>query len=90
MFHNWLQGVDLKLKYKIWVGSVSLCWVIWFCRSNVVFNNARVYTPLQVVFRGTYQIKCWTLLQKEKDINQLKWVCHVLETAMIHIFSNNG
>jgi hypothetical protein len=24
MFHNWLQGVDLKLKNKIWVGAVFL------------------------------------------------------------------
>jgi hypothetical protein len=52
MLYNWLRGVDLKLKYKIWVGTVSMCWAIWICRNDVVFNNARASTPLHVVFRG--------------------------------------
>jgi hypothetical protein len=51
MFHNWLQGVDLNRKYKIWVGPVSLCWAIWLCNNDVIFNNSRASNPLQFVFR---------------------------------------
>jgi hypothetical protein len=56
----------------------------------MVFDNAQVFTPLQVTFRGTHWITIWTLLQKEEDIPQVKWGCGVLETIMMEIFSNNG
>ena len=90
LFDNWLEGVDLKLKYKIWVGACALCWAIWLCRNDVVFNNTRVSTPMQVVFRRTHWIRFWAQLQKEDDRPQMKWGCRVLETTMMHIFSSNG
>jgi hypothetical protein len=38
LFGNWLKGVDPKLKYKIWARTCTICWAIWLCRNDVVFN----------------------------------------------------
>jgi len=90
LFGNWLEGVDLKLKYMISVGACALCWTIWLCRNDVVSDNALVSTPMQVVFRGTHWIRFWAQMQKEEDRLQMKWGCRVLEITMMRIFSSNG
>lgn len=54
VFDVWLKEVDEKLKYKIFVETCTLLWVIWLCRNDVVFNNTKAVTPMQVIFSGTY------------------------------------
>jgi hypothetical protein len=46
LFNGWMQGVDKKLKYKILVGTCTLCWAIWISRNDVVFDNIRVFNPM--------------------------------------------
>jgi hypothetical protein len=62
MFTGWLNGINKNLLYKILVGASALCWAIWLSRNDVVFNNTRVVTPMQVIFQGTHWICCWALL----------------------------
>jgi hypothetical protein len=50
MFNGWLNGIKKKLMYKIMVGASALCWAIWLSRNEMVFNNTRVVTPMQVIF----------------------------------------
>jgi hypothetical protein len=50
--------------YKILVGESALCCAIWLSRNDMIFNNTRVVSLMQVIFRGTYWICFWTLLQK--------------------------
>jgi hypothetical protein len=57
VFDGWLQGVDMQLKNKIWFGACTICWTIWLCRNDVIFNNALVLTPMQVIFIGTYWMR---------------------------------
>jgi hypothetical protein len=47
-----MEGVEGNLRNKIWFGTCAICWAIWLCRNGVIFNNAQVTTPLQLVFRG--------------------------------------
>jgi hypothetical protein len=56
-FDGWLQGVDMQLKNKILFGAYTICWTIWLCRIDVIFNNALVLTPMEVIFRGTYWMR---------------------------------
>ena len=67
MFNGWLIGLNKKLMYKILVGASAVCWAIWLSRNDMVFNNSRAVTPLQVIFRGTHRIRIWALLQKENE-----------------------
>ena len=62
MFNGWLNGINKELMYKILVGASAICWTIWLNRNDMVFNNFRAVTPLQIIFRGTYWIRFWALL----------------------------
>jgi hypothetical protein len=39
MFDNWLNGVDKNDKARIRIGVSALCWSIWNCRNDIVFNR---------------------------------------------------
>jgi hypothetical protein len=39
MFTGWMQGVEKKLRYKILVGSCTLCWALWLSQNDVVFDK---------------------------------------------------
>jgi hypothetical protein len=58
LFNGWMQGVDKKLKYKILVGTCTLCWAIWISRNDVVFDKVRVFNPMQVIFQGRTGFHC--------------------------------
>ena len=90
MFNGWLIGLNKKLMYKILVGASAVCWAIWLSRNNMVFNNSRVATSLQVIFRGTHWIRFWALLQKENERPQVTLGCRVLETTAMEFFASNG
>jgi hypothetical protein len=49
MFVGWLNGINKRLMYKIMVGASALCWAIWLSRNDMVFNNTRVVTSMQVI-----------------------------------------
>lgn len=51
---SWLNGVNPRLKYRVFVGIAALCWAVWLSRNDVVFNGSNAYSFLQVIFRGTY------------------------------------
>ena len=89
LFTDWLQGCAVKEKHLIWCGVSALCWAIWLCRNNVVFDNILIPSFLQVIFRGTFWARFWTLLLKEEDRPMMKMACRVVETIAMEIFSNN-
>jgi hypothetical protein len=62
MFTGWMQGVEKELRYKILVGSCTLCWAMWLSRNDVVFDKVRVFDPMPVIFRGMYWIRLLTSL----------------------------
>jgi hypothetical protein len=37
MFNGWVQEVNKKLKYKILVGTFTLCWAMWISQNDVFF-----------------------------------------------------
>ena len=90
MFTNWLQRIAIKEKRIIWSGVSVQCWAIWLCRNNVVLYNHPIPSFLQVIFRGTYWVRFWTLLLKEEDRPVMKTACRVVETIAMEVFSNNG
>jgi hypothetical protein len=78
LFNDWLHGVQRKIKYQALVGASAICWAIWLSRNDEVFNRTRLFSSLQVVFRGTHCIRFWALLQKEEDRPHINWGCCVL------------
>jgi hypothetical protein len=90
MFTGWLNGISKKLMYKIMVGASTLCCAIWLSRNDMVFNNTRAVTLMQVIFGGTHWIHFLALLQKEDERPHIIQGCRVLETTSMEIFACNG
>jgi hypothetical protein len=62
MFGNWLNGVDKKNKARIRIGISAICWSIWNCRNNIIFNRANGSIFLQVIRLATHWIQLWSHL----------------------------
>jgi len=62
MFDSWLSNQSKNIRNLIWVGVAAVCWAIWRCRNDIIFNNIKVGSILQVIFRGTYWLRFWAQL----------------------------
>lgn len=67
MFGTWLSNQNKKIKGLIWVGVAALCWAIWRCRNDVIFNKSKTNSSMQVIFRGAYWLRSWAQLQREEQ-----------------------
>ena len=90
MFTYWLNGLRKQHKYQTLVGACAILWAIWLTRNDITFNCARVSSSLQVLFRGTYWIRFWALLQKEEERPLVLEGCRTLECSAMEIFASNG
>ena len=50
IFGNWLSGIPKKLKSQLLVGVISLCWSMWLCRNEVIFDEKISTNPLKIIF----------------------------------------
>jgi hypothetical protein len=39
MFWDWLQGFNSVLKPMLLLGATVLCWALWICRNDLVFEK---------------------------------------------------
>jgi len=89
-FTDWLFGMNRRLIPEILVGAAAFCWVIWLTRNDLVFDKILAPSYLQVIFRGIYWIRFWSLLQKEEDHQIIMMGCRKIETAALEMFARNG
>ena len=66
MFGSWLSNQNNKSRNLIWVGLAALCWAIWRTRNDIIFDRIKYNSILQVIFKGTYWLHFWALLQREE------------------------
>ena len=52
------------------VGAAALCWAIWRCRNDIIFNKTKYSSFIQAIFRGTYWLRLWVHLQ-HKDMTKV-------------------
>ena len=68
MFGNWLNGIDKMTKARIRIGVSAICWSIWKCRNDIVFNRKTNVHVLQVINMAVYWIQLWaTLLSSDQQ-----------------------
>jgi hypothetical protein len=65
-------------------------WSIWLCRNDVAFNFKPIPSILQVLFRGTYWLRLWRLLQKQEAHQEILVVCQSLEMVAMEILAKHG
>jgi hypothetical protein len=69
MLGSWLSNFDLKEKKYI-IGVAALCWAIWRCHNDLIFENCKYTSFIQATFRGTYWLRFWALLQRDDEIKE--------------------
>ena len=50
------RSIGHKIRDLIWVGVAAVCWAIWRCRNDIIFNKCKVNSILQVI-RGMYWLR---------------------------------
>jgi hypothetical protein len=54
MFENWLHILDDNMKKITMAGVAALCWAIWRCRNDIIFNKIKYSSFMQTIFNGIY------------------------------------
>jgi hypothetical protein len=78
------------MKSLILVDASAICWGIWLTWNNMIFDKTVALSYLQVIFRGTYWTRTWSLLQKEEDRQIIMMGCRNLETTAMEVFARHG
>lgn len=87
IFGYWLAIYSSKLKSQILIGIAALCWAMWLCINDAIFNRATSHSFFQVIFRAMYWIRQWSLLCKEEESITLKEGCNLLEALVLEVFN---
>lgn len=86
MFGNWLNGVDKDDKARIRIGISALCWSIWNCRNDMVFNKIDSTNFLQVIHTMVHWIQLWHFLLPEDQRECMVSRCNRLRMVAQDIF----
>ena len=90
MFGSWLFGIKGGHKNLLYMGVSVLCWAFWLCRNDIVFDNVKKQTGLQILFRATHLVRTWAILHKEEDRDAISAACRALESTAMEIFARHG
>ena len=90
MMGSWLNGYPAKLKKQMLIGVCAICWALWLCRNEVVFQKRYPNSFLQVIFRGTYWARLWSQLSEEETMKALMNLCQRLEGVVLEFFNRGG
>jgi hypothetical protein len=72
------------------IGLAVICWALWINRNDLVFQKSQIKSILQVIFRGMFWIRSWSVLSKQDGRAILKDGCRALEAAALEIFHKFG
>ena len=90
MFGNWLNGVDRISKARIRIGVSALCWSIWRCRNDIMFNRNKTSNLLQVIHMVAHWIQLWAYLLPPDQRDIMATGCNRLLMVAQDIFSRVG
>ena len=90
MFGNWLNGVDRQSKAIIRIGVSALCWSIWRCRNDIIFNKRKFFHFLQVIHMMVHWVQLWALLSPRELQDVMVTGCTRLQTVAQDILCRAG
>ena len=68
------------------MGVAAVCWAIWRCRNDLIFNKIKVNSVLQVIFRGIYWFRFWAQLQREEHAkNTFSSLSRLIEIVALNL-----
>jgi hypothetical protein len=90
LFSPWLRSFSNKQRNQVLIGVAAFCLALWLCRNEIVFQRSKCMSILQVMFRGAFWIRSWSILYKEEEMNILKEGCRWPETMSLEFFNKGG
>jgi hypothetical protein len=62
MLENSLHILDNNMKKITMTEVTPLCWVIWRCQNDIIFNKIKYFLFMQATFREIYYLRVWAQL----------------------------
>jgi hypothetical protein len=90
LFGPWLRSFSSKQRNIVLIGLAVICWALWVSRNDLVFQKSQYMSILQVIFRGAFWIRSWSVLSKQEGRTILKDDCRALEVAAVELFHKFG
>jgi hypothetical protein len=90
MFGSWLDGVEKHDKAIVRIGVSALCWSIWKCRNDIIFNKRKNFHFLQVIYSMLHWIQLWALLSPMAQRDVMDTGCRRLRMAVRDILCQAG
>ena len=90
MLENRLSNFDNNERRVVLVGAAALCWAIWRCRNDIIFNKIKYLSFIQAIFRGTYWLRLWAQLQRKDMIKVLFRRASLALEAVVLQIANHG
>jgi hypothetical protein len=84
MFGTW--GLDKDVKSLVLAGAAAICWAIWRCRNDIVFDQKVVPSSSQVIYLDIHWLCIWTVLQKPGTRDTVLATCQRLEQVLQECF----
>jgi hypothetical protein len=86
MFRNWLHFLDDKMKKITMAGVAALCWAIWRCRNDIIFNNTKYSSFMQATFMKNYWLCFWVWLQHGSTTKDfIRWMSSYIEAIALQM-----
>jgi hypothetical protein len=57
----WLRCFSDKKRNLVLIGLAVLCWALQISRNDLMFHKSQYKSIFQVMFRGTFSIKSWSI-----------------------------
>ena len=64
IFGIWLGWFSKTLKPLVLLGAAAICWSLWLCSNDLVFEKEKHSSPLQVIFLVIPWLRTWAILQR--------------------------
>jgi hypothetical protein len=71
LFDPWLRSFSHKQMNQVF-GVTTFCWALWLSRNDVVFQQSKSNSFLQVMFRRTFWIRIWSIVSKKRKKRALR------------------
>jgi hypothetical protein len=82
MFGTWLWCLDKDVKSLVLAGAATICWAIWRCHNDIVFDRKVVLSSSHVIYSAIHWLHTWTILQKPSTWDTVLATCRHLEQVL--------
>ena len=85
LFGNWLQGIDKKTRFQVWVGAISVYWSICLSRNDIIFDKKGII----LICKLSSKLHIVSILVPITENRSKKQLLHNIEEQLFYSTSKN-